>query len=79
MNYRKSDDGEDKLKKLGQIDPYEIIIKFFDEAAPQASSNSIRMRSFRKPAIKKNTTKFRVNTIGLYAFNGMGTVNTYIN
>jgi hypothetical protein len=37
------------------------------------------MWSFGKPVIKKNTTKFRANTSGFYAFNGKGTVNTYIN
>ena len=35
--------------------------------------------SFRKPVIRKNTTKFRANTFGFYAFNGKGTVNTYTN
>ena len=29
--------------------------------------------------IRKNTTKFRANTFGCYAFNGKGTVNTYPN
>lgn len=37
------------------------------------------MWSFKKPVIIKNTTKFRANTFGFYAFNGKGTVNTYIN
>ena len=37
------------------------------------------MWSFGKPVIRKNTTKFRVNTFGFYAFNGIGTVSTYIN
>ncbi len=27
--------------------------------------------------IRKNTTKFRANISGFYAFNGKGTVNTY--
>ena len=37
------------------------------------------MWSFKKPVIIKNTTKFRANTFGFYAFNGKGTVNTYAN
>ncbi len=37
------------------------------------------MWSFGKHVIRKNTTKFRANTFGFYAFNGIGTVNTYIN
>ncbi len=56
-----------------------MIIGFFDEASPQTSSNTTRMWSFRKPIIIKNTTKFRANTFGFYAFNGNGTVKTYEN
>ena len=37
------------------------------------------MWSFRKPVIIKNTTKFRANTFGFYAFNGKDMVNTYPN
>ncbi|EQD37910.1 ISA1083-1 transposase [mine drainage metagenome] len=37
------------------------------------------MWSFKKPVIIKNTTKFRANTFGFYAFNGNGAVNTYQN
>ena len=37
------------------------------------------MWSFRKPVIIKNTTKFRANTFGFYAFNGKGTANAYPN
>ena len=61
------------------VDPSQSIIGFFDEAAPQTTANTVRMWSFRKPVIIKNTTKFRANTFGFYAFNGRGAVNTYIN
>lgn len=37
------------------------------------------MWSFRKPVIIKNTTKFRANTFGFYAYNGNSAVNTYTN
>ena len=37
------------------------------------------MWSFRKPVIIKNTTEFRANTFGFYAFNGYGVVNMYPN
>ena len=50
-----------------------------DESAPQTTANTVRMWSFRKPIIIKNTTKFRANTFGFYAFNGKGTVNIYTN
>ena len=56
-----------------------MIIGFFDEAAPQTTANTVRLWSFRKSVIRKNTTKFRANTFGFYAFNGKGTVNTYPN
>ena len=78
VDYRKPEDAEEKLKKLGQIDPYDSIIGFFNETAPQTSSNTVRLLSFKKPVIK-NTTKFRANTFGFYAFTGKGRVNTYIN
>ena len=56
-----------------------MIIGFFDESAPQTTANAVRLWSFKKPVIIKNTTKFRANTFGFYAFNGKGTVNTYPN
>ena len=56
-----------------------MIIGFFDEAAPQTTANTVRLWSFKKPVIRKNTTKFRANTFGFYAFNSKGTVNTYPN
>ena len=39
----------------------------------------MRLWSFTKPIITKNTTKFRGNTFGFYAFNGCGVVDTYPN
>ena len=39
----------------------------------------MRLWSFTKPVIIKNTTKFRANTFGFYAFNGCGVVDTYPN
>ncbi|HIH60111.1 MAG: helix-turn-helix domain-containing protein [Candidatus Thermoplasmatota archaeon] len=60
--YNKPDDADKKLKKLDNVNPSESIIGFFDEATPQTSSNTVRMWSFGKPTIRKNTTKFRANT-----------------
>ncbi|MEM0133629.1 MAG: hypothetical protein QXU18_00150 [Thermoplasmatales archaeon] len=71
-----------KHSKPYQIDyrkPNDAVIGFFDEAAPQTSSNTVRMGSFTKPIIIKNTTKFRANTSGFYAFNGHCVVETYPN
>ena len=79
VDYRRPDDAEEKLKKPGQINPNDTTIGFFDEAAPQTTANTVRMWSFKKPVIIKNTTKFRANTFGFYAFNGYGVVNMYPN
>ena len=56
-----------------------MTMGLFDESAPQTTANTVRLWSFRKPVIRKNTTKFRANISGFYAFNGKGTVNTCTN
>ena len=42
----------------------ESIIGFFDETAPQTTANTVRLWSFRKPEIIKDTSKYRANTFG---------------
>ncbi len=39
--YRKYNGAGEKLKKPGQINPYDTIIGFFDESAPQATANTV--------------------------------------
>ena len=34
------------------------IIGFFDESAPQTTANTVRLWSFRKPVIIKDTSKY---------------------
>ena len=46
------------------------IIGFFDESAPQTTANTVRLWSFRKPEIIKDTSKYRANTLGFYSLNG---------
>jgi len=47
-----------------------FILGFMDESAPQTTDNRQRFWSFGKPAIAKNTTKYRANTFGFYPVNG---------
>ena len=51
------------------------IIGFFDESAPQTTANTIRVWSFRKPVIIKDTSKYRANTFGFYSLNGRSVVD----
>jgi putative transposase len=48
-----------------------------DEASPQTTSNTVRVWSFSKPSIVKNTTRIKANTFGFYALNGHSVVNFY--
>ena len=52
----------------------ESIIGFFDESAPQTTANTVRLWSFRKPEIIKDTSKYRANTFGFYSINGKSVV-----
>ncbi len=42
-----------------------------DEASPQTNANTVRRWSFGRPEVWKNTTKFKANTFGFYALNGV--------
>jgi len=48
----------------------DCVIGFLDELSPQSTANTVRLWSFNKSAIIKNTTKFRANSFGFYALNG---------
>jgi transposase len=58
-----------QLKRLG-LKKKDIAIGFLDETSPQTTANTVRVWSFGKVKIIKNTTKMRSNTIGFYAING---------
>jgi transposase len=75
---------EDALKKLDNIETQEtqetvqikedqegVVIGFLDECSPQSCANTVRVYSFGKPTIVKDTTKYRANTFGFYAPNGV--------
>jgi len=57
------------LKERG-IREDEIAIGFVDETRPQNTPNTVRVWSFDKIRIKKNTSRFKTNTIGFYAIKG---------
>lgn len=56
------------------IEPEEIAIGMLDESSPQTTANTVRVWSFEKVRIKKNTTKIRANTLGYYTIKGNDTV-----
>ncbi len=48
----------------------EIALGFADESAPQLTANTVRVWSFGKPEMQKNTQKMKANTVGFYALRG---------
>ena len=58
------------LKEKG-IREDEIAIGFVDEARPQNTPNTVRVWSFDRIRMKKNTSRFKTNTIGFYAIKGI--------
>lgn len=79
-DYRKPDNSKElldnqltlifKLLEKEKIPKEKIAIGFLDEASPQTTANTVRVWSFGKPKIEKNTTKLKVNAIGFYAILG---------
>lgn len=51
------------------------MLGFFDESSPQTTANTVRMWSFRKPIMCKNTTKLKANSFGFYALNGNSVID----
>ena len=51
------------------------IIEFLDQSSPQTTSNTVKLWSFNKPEIIKNTNKLRANTFGFYCLNGSSAVD----
>lgn len=61
-------------KNLPLIDD-DCVIGFLDESSPQTTSNTVRLWSFNKPAIFKNTTRIKANSFGFYALNGNSVID----
>lgn len=80
VDYRRPDDAETVLEsqlhlvfmllKERGIREDEAAIGFVDETRPQNTPNTVRVWSFDKLRIKKNTSRFKTNTIGFYAIKG---------
>jgi hypothetical protein len=62
-------------KKLGRTSPEDTIIGFLDESSPRTTANTVRLWSFGKPVMIKNTSMYRANTFGFDAYNGKSVVN----
>ena len=60
------------LKEKG-LKEEEIAIGFADESSPQLTANTVRVWSFGKVEITKNTGKIKSNTIGFYPIIGNDT------
>jgi len=82
-DYRRPDDAETKLENalrtsLGKLDDLEakedVLVGFLDESRPQSSANTVRVWSFDKVSIVKDTTKYQANTFGFYAPYGTSVV-----
>lgn len=53
----------------------ESVIGFFHESSPQTTANTVRLWSFHKPEIIKDTSKYRANTFGFHSINGKSVVD----
>jgi transposase len=79
-DHRKPDNAEElldnqlrllfELLEKENIPKDKIVIGFMDESSPQTTANTVRVWSFGKPKITKNTTKMKANTAGYYAILG---------
>ena len=59
----------DELKQK-QIDPSEVAIGFLDESSPQNKANTVRVWSFKKVKIIKNSSRLKTNCAGFYTIKG---------
>jgi transposase len=78
---------EDALKKLDDLETTEsqepqqgtesqedFLVGFLDECSPQSCANTVRVYSFGRTMMVKDTTSYRANTFGFYALNGVSVV-----
>ena len=80
QDYRRRDEAEqileDQLRPTFElltregIKPHEIAIGMLDESSPQTTANTVRVWSFGRVRMRKNTTKIRANTLGFYTIKG---------
>ncbi|MFG1450562.1 MAG: hypothetical protein AAE983_08005 [Thermoplasmataceae archaeon] len=51
------------------------MIRFLNESSPQTTAYTVRLWSFHKPVIIKDTSKYRANTFGFHSINGKSAVD----
>ena len=67
-----------ELLKENGLKKEDIAIGFLDETSPQTTANTVRVWSFGKARITKNTTKMKSNTIGFYAIKGKSVLDSLV-
>lgn len=80
IDYREPEEAEEILRenlekafdevKENQIDPKEVAIGFLDESSPQNKANTVRVWSFKKVKIIKNSSRLKTNCAGFYTIKG---------
>lgn len=80
IDYREPEEAEEILRenlekafdevKQKQIDPKEVAIGFLDESSPQNRANTVRVWSFKKVKIIKNSSRLKTNCAGFYTIKG---------
>ena len=77
-DYRRPQEAEERLQealeralKGLEVEGCDVLgIGFVDEASPQTTANTVRVWSFGKPTIIKNTKRLKANAIGFYPLKG---------
>jgi transposase len=54
-----------------RVDLGDVVVGFLDECSPQTCANTVRVYSFDKPIVVRDTKKYRANTIAFYAPHGV--------
>ncbi len=76
-DYRRPEDAEERLKKSVEKafeEGKRFILGFMDECNPQTASNTQGVWSFKKPEIRRDTTKYGINAFGFYTPAGVSLI-----
>jgi len=89
-DYRRPIDAEEQLEEAisdafkslidSGISSNDIAVGFLDESSPQTTANTVRVWHFGQHAtIEKDTSKYKANTIGFYAIQGVSAEDSLVN
>jgi len=89
-DYRRPIDAEEQLENAISdafnslidrgISPSDVAVGFLDESSPQTTANTARVWHLRQHAtIEKDTSKYKSNTIGFYAIQGVSAEGSLVN